>query len=111
MRANRVRDAWATGKAVINGWCGIPSSFSAELMAQLGWDSLVVDMQHGHNVGVPRQPGHRQLFAHESRPLVVEPHLEHLDGHHPLKGHLPTAIHRAEPAPADLDPTLEAHRS
>src|SRR6516165_6771174 len=47
MRANRVRDAWAAGRAVINGWCGIPSSFSAELMANLGWDSLVVDMQHG----------------------------------------------------------------
>ncbi len=47
MRANRVREAWAEGRAAINGWCGIPSSFSAELMAHMGWDSLVVDMQHG----------------------------------------------------------------
>src|SRR5437667_7273884 len=47
MRANRVRDVWKAGRAVINGWCGIPSGFSAELMAHLGWDSLVVDMQHG----------------------------------------------------------------
>ena len=47
MRANRVRDNWAAGKAVINSWCGIPSSFSAEVMAHAGWDSLVVDMQHG----------------------------------------------------------------
>jgi len=35
------------GKPVINSWCGIPSSFSAEVMAHAGWDSLVVDMQHG----------------------------------------------------------------
>jgi 4-hydroxy-2-oxoheptanedioate aldolase len=47
MRANRVREAWQAGRAVVNGWCGIPSSFSAELMAHMGWDSLVIDMQHG----------------------------------------------------------------
>jgi 4-hydroxy-2-oxoheptanedioate aldolase len=46
-RANRIREIWAEGKAVINSWCGIPSSFSAEVMAHMGWDSLVVDMQHG----------------------------------------------------------------
>ena len=46
-RANRMREIWAEGRAVINSWCGIPSSFSAEVMAHAGWDSLVVDMQHG----------------------------------------------------------------
>ena len=46
-RANRVRDLWQAGKPVINSWLGIPSSFSAEVMAHAGWDSLVVDMQHG----------------------------------------------------------------
>ena len=47
MRPNRVREIWEAGGAVINGWCGIPSGFSAEVMAHMGWDSLVVDMQHG----------------------------------------------------------------
>lgn len=47
MRANRVREIWSKGGAVINGWCGIPSGFGAEVMAHMGWDSLVVDMQHG----------------------------------------------------------------
>ncbi len=47
MRANRVRELWAKRRPVINGWCGIPSAFCAELMAHMGWDSLVVDMQHG----------------------------------------------------------------
>jgi 4-hydroxy-2-oxoheptanedioate aldolase len=47
MRPNRVRQVWEAGGAVINGWCGIPSGFAAELMANMGWDSLVVDTQHG----------------------------------------------------------------
>src|SRR6266700_1475837 len=46
-RANGVREIWAEGRAVVNSWLGIPSSFSAEVMAHAGWDSLVVDMQHG----------------------------------------------------------------
>jgi 4-hydroxy-2-oxoheptanedioate aldolase len=32
---------------VVNGWLSIPSSFSAEVMAHQGFDSLVIDMQHG----------------------------------------------------------------
>src|SRR5260370_22713783 len=47
MRANRVREIWQAGGAVVNGWCGIPSGFSAEIMAPMGWASLVVDTQHG----------------------------------------------------------------
>ena len=46
-RPNGVRELWQAGKPVINSWLGIPSSFSAEVMANAGWDSLVVDMQHG----------------------------------------------------------------
>jgi len=45
--ANRVKQLWAEGKAVINGWLAIPSGFSAEMMSQAGWDSLTVDIQHG----------------------------------------------------------------
>ena len=47
MRANTLKQIWARGEAVINGWLSIPSSFSAEVMAHQGFDSLVVDMQHG----------------------------------------------------------------
>ena len=35
-RANGVREIWASGKAVINSWLGVPSSFSAEVMAHAG---------------------------------------------------------------------------
>ena len=47
MRPNRLREIWAKGGAVANGWLAIPNSFSAETMAHQGWDSLTVDLQHG----------------------------------------------------------------
>jgi 4-hydroxy-2-oxoheptanedioate aldolase len=47
VRENRVKAIWAAGGVVVNGWLGIPSPVSAENMAQAGWDSLVVDLQHG----------------------------------------------------------------
>jgi 4-hydroxy-2-oxoheptanedioate aldolase len=42
-----MREIWRSKTAVINGWCSLPDSFSAEIMAHMGWDSIVVDMQHG----------------------------------------------------------------
>jgi len=47
MRENTLRRLWGEGKAAVNGWCAIPSSFSAETMAHQGWDSVTVDLQHG----------------------------------------------------------------
>jgi 4-hydroxy-2-oxoheptanedioate aldolase len=47
LRENTVKTIWSRGGAVINGWLGIPSSAAAENMAQTGWDSLTVDLQHG----------------------------------------------------------------
>jgi 4-hydroxy-2-oxoheptanedioate aldolase len=47
VRENKLRKIWARGEAVVNGWLAIPSAFSAEVMAHQGFDSLVVDMQHG----------------------------------------------------------------
>jgi 4-hydroxy-2-oxoheptanedioate aldolase len=37
----------SNGGIGINAWLAIPSGFSAEVMAQCGWDSVTVDMQHG----------------------------------------------------------------
>ena len=45
--ANKVKEAWKAGRAVVNGWLAIPNAFSAEMFAQAGWDSVTVDMQHG----------------------------------------------------------------
>lgn len=45
--ANPVRRAWDEGRAATLGWCSIPSSISAEALALLGWDAVVIDLQHG----------------------------------------------------------------
>src|SRR3569623_931087 len=50
MRENKNRSIWKSGGAVVNGWLAIPSSFSAEVMAHQGWDTLTVDYQHGVTV-------------------------------------------------------------
>ena len=47
MAENKLKERWKAGKAAVNGWLAIPSGFSAEVMAQCGWDSVTVDMQHG----------------------------------------------------------------
>ena len=45
--ANNLKQIWAQDKAAVNGWLAIPSGFSAEVMAQCGFDTLTVDLQHG----------------------------------------------------------------
>lgn len=47
MRENLLLKAWREGRGTVNGWCAIPSSFSAELMAHAGFDSVTIDLQHG----------------------------------------------------------------
>ncbi len=47
MRENRLRTLWANDQTAINGWLAIANPFSAEVMAQQGWDTLTIDMQHG----------------------------------------------------------------
>jgi len=47
LRKNKLKKLFKEGKAAINGWIEIPSSYSAEVMAHQGWDSLTIDMQHG----------------------------------------------------------------
>ena len=47
MIPNGIRTKWAAGKPVINGWLSMASSFAAEIMAEQGYDSLTIDLQHG----------------------------------------------------------------
>ena len=47
MRKNKLKELFKNGKPIINTWLAIPSSFSAEVMANQGWDSVTIDMQHG----------------------------------------------------------------
>ncbi len=47
MIKNGIKRLWADGKPVLNGWLSIANSFSAEIMAAQGYDSITIDMQHG----------------------------------------------------------------
>ena len=47
MRANRLKEIWASGRPVLNGWLGIGATHSAEVMSHIGFDSLTADLQHG----------------------------------------------------------------
>ena len=47
MRTNPMRERWTAGEAALGGWLGIPSSFSAEIVARCDLDYVCVDTQHG----------------------------------------------------------------
>lgn len=47
MIPNRLRQLWDEGKPTINGWLSIGNSFTAEIMAAQGYDSVTIDAQHG----------------------------------------------------------------
>jgi 4-hydroxy-2-oxoheptanedioate aldolase len=47
MIRNKVRQIWAEGRPVLQGWLSIGNPFTAEIMAAQGYDAIAVDMQHG----------------------------------------------------------------
>lgn len=47
MLQNRVRERWAEGRPAVNAWLSIGSAFTAEIMAEAGYDALTLDLQHG----------------------------------------------------------------
>jgi 4-hydroxy-2-oxoheptanedioate aldolase len=47
MKPNRIKSLWREGKPVLNGWLSIPNAFTAEIMAEQGYDSMTIDLQHG----------------------------------------------------------------
>ena len=69
----KVAKIWASGKAVVNGWLAIPSGFSAEVMAQCGFDSVTVDMQHGVQDYQSMVQCFQAMQAHPVTPMVRVP--------------------------------------
>jgi 4-hydroxy-2-oxoheptanedioate aldolase len=47
MTQNNIRSLWQQGKPVLNGWLSIGNAFTAEIMAQQGYDAVTIDQQHG----------------------------------------------------------------
>jgi 4-hydroxy-2-oxoheptanedioate aldolase len=71
--ANELRKLWASGKAAVNGWLAIPSGFSAEVMAQCGFDTVTVDLQHGVQDYHSMVQCFQAMQAHPVTPLVRVP--------------------------------------
>jgi len=46
MIPNKLKQLWSQGKPTINGWCSIGNTFTAEIMAARGYDSITIDLQH-----------------------------------------------------------------
>src|SRR5271169_6561999 len=73
MTQNALRRRWKEGKAAVNGWLAIPSAFSAEVMAQCGWDSITVDLQHGVQDYLSMVACFQAMHAHPVTRLVRVP--------------------------------------
>jgi 4-hydroxy-2-oxoheptanedioate aldolase len=76
MKANRIKSLWADKKPVLNGWLSIPNAFTAEILAEQGYDSITIDLQHGlidYQVAVGMLQAMR---ASEVAPLVRIPWLD-----------------------------------
>jgi 4-hydroxy-2-oxoheptanedioate aldolase len=76
MRENLLRTLWQQDGYAVNGWLSLPTTFSAEVMAHLGWDSLTIDLQHGL-IDYQSAVGMLQAIATTSTvPLVRVPWLD-----------------------------------
>lgn len=76
MNANGLKTAWEEGRGTVNGWLSIASSFTAEIMAAQGWDSLTVDLQHGAMGFSDALPLFQAIRASGVTPLARVPWLE-----------------------------------
>ncbi len=70
---NRLRALWSERRPAINGWLAIPSGFSAECMAQCGWDTVTVDLQHGVQDYMSMVACFQAMGAHPVTPMVRVP--------------------------------------
>src|SRR5665213_572996 len=71
--ANNLKTVWASGKVVVNAWLAIPSGFSAEVIAQCGFDSVTVDIQHGVQDYQSMVQCFQAMHGHPVTPMVRVP--------------------------------------
>lgn len=76
MKLNNIKARWHEGQVVLNGWLSIASAFTAEIMAEQGYDALTIDLQHGF-VGYEQATHMLQAMrASGVAPMVRVPWLE-----------------------------------
>ena len=47
MRRNALKDLFEKKQTALGGWCAIGNPYSAEVLGHSGYDTVVVDLQHG----------------------------------------------------------------
>lgn len=47
MRRNALKDLFEKKQTALGGWCAIGNAYSAEVLGHCGYDTIVVDLQHG----------------------------------------------------------------
>ena len=70
---NKLQQIWSSGRAAVNAWLAIPSGFSAEVIAQCGFDSVTVDLQHGVQDYLSMVQCFQAMHAHPVTPMVRVP--------------------------------------
>lgn len=76
MIANKLKPLWNDGGAALNGWLSIGNPFSAEIMAEAGYDSLTIDIQHGALDYTAALPMLQAIRASGVVPMVRVPWLD-----------------------------------
>src|ERR1700712_3866714 len=74
MRPNGLNQAWADKGYALNAWLSIGSSYGAEIIASLPYDSVTVDLQHGMFDFETALGMLQAISATKSVPMVRVPH-------------------------------------
>ena len=54
MRTNKVKELWREGKVPTFAWLSTADTYIAEVVANVGFDAMLLDMQHGMTIGPDR---------------------------------------------------------
>ncbi len=73
MVPNGLVKLWSEGRPALNGWLSVGNSFTAEIMAAQGYDSLTIDAQHGALTQQDLLPMLQAIRASGVTPMVRVP--------------------------------------
>jgi 4-hydroxy-2-oxoheptanedioate aldolase len=73
LRPNTVKQRLKQGESIVNGWLGMPCPLSAEIVGLAGFESVVVDLQHGMMGFDTALPILQALSATPAIPMVRMP--------------------------------------
>jgi 4-hydroxy-2-oxoheptanedioate aldolase len=73
VRENNVRKAWREGRPALNCWLSSCTPLQAEMLAPMGFDSFVVDMQHGEFDYMDLVAIFTALAGHDTAPMARVP--------------------------------------